>query len=60
MPDKLCPNCGLWNTENAIICDCGYNFISETIEKSITNEAEYNRILQKDGKSVLIQNLGYY
>ena len=26
MPDKKCPKCGLWNTEGAIRCDCGYFF----------------------------------
>lgn len=27
-----CPNCGLINPENALICDCGYNFKTNTVE----------------------------
>lgn len=26
MTDKKCPNCGLWSTNSAILCDCGYDF----------------------------------
>jgi hypothetical protein len=26
MSDKKCPRCGLWNTNSAINCDCGYDF----------------------------------
>jgi hypothetical protein len=26
MADKKCPNCGLWNSGSAILCDCGYDF----------------------------------
>ena len=26
MAEKRCPKCRLWNTPNAQICDCGYNF----------------------------------
>lgn len=25
MPDKKCPHCGLWNSESAPTCDCGYD-----------------------------------
>ena len=32
MPDKKCPKCKIWNSEKAIICDCGYNFITEKYE----------------------------
>jgi len=28
MTDKQCPRCGLWNSGNAIRCDCGYQFLS--------------------------------
>ena len=34
MPDKKCPQCGLWNTESAIRCDCGYDFVSNTVKES--------------------------
>jgi hypothetical protein len=30
MSDKKCPNCGVWNAEAAILCDCGYDFSTET------------------------------
>ena len=26
MSSKKCPNCGLWNVETAIQCDCCYDF----------------------------------
>ncbi len=26
MPDKRCPHCHLWNSESALVCDCGYDF----------------------------------
>lgn len=26
MPDKRCPNCGLWNSQAATLCDCGFDF----------------------------------
>ncbi len=26
MPDKRCPNCKRWNSDSALICDCGFNF----------------------------------
>ena len=31
---KTCPRCGLVNTPSAQRCDCGYDFLSNTIEKS--------------------------
>jgi hypothetical protein len=34
MADKKCPRCGLWNTESAIRCDCGYDFASNTVKES--------------------------
>jgi hypothetical protein len=32
MPDKKCPKCDLWNSEKAIICDCGYNFVKKDFD----------------------------
>ena len=26
MPDQRCPNCGLWNSGQATLCDCGFDF----------------------------------
>ena len=34
MSDKKCPRCGLWNTESAIRCDCGYDFVSNSVKES--------------------------
>lgn len=28
MADKKCPNCGLWNSGVALMCDCGFDFTS--------------------------------
>jgi len=39
VPDKKCPQCGLWSTSSAISCDCGYNF-----EKGILEEAFHEPI----------------
>ena len=33
MPDKKCPQCGLWSTSSAILCDCGYNFYTGISKK---------------------------
>lgn len=41
MADKKCPNCGLWNSEVAMICDCGYDFTSNQILAGIPQ----NRII---------------
>jgi hypothetical protein len=32
MPDKKCPNCGLWNVETALICDCSYDFSTSLVK----------------------------
>jgi hypothetical protein len=34
MPDRKCPRCGLWNSESAMRCDCGYDFVSNTVKES--------------------------
>jgi hypothetical protein len=41
MSDKQCPNCGLWNSQVAVTCDCGFNFIStESKNKKYHNYKE--------------------
>jgi hypothetical protein len=34
MHDKKCPKCGLWSTDSAIRCDCGYNFEKGVMEET--------------------------
>lgn len=36
MADKRCPNCGLWNSEKAIRCDCGYDFHAQQQSERFT------------------------
>lgn len=36
MPDKRCPHCGLWNTEAALVCDCGFDFQTLRLRKPPT------------------------
>jgi hypothetical protein len=36
------PNCGLYNMESAIRCDCGYDFPSGQITNSYLSNAEKN------------------
>lgn len=31
---KDCPKCGLVNPPSAVRCDCGYDFVSKTVEQS--------------------------
>jgi len=35
MSDKKCPQCDLWNSGNAELCDCGYNFITGNSEEYV-------------------------
>ncbi|MCJ7531161.1 MAG: hypothetical protein MUO64_09045, partial [Anaerolineales bacterium] len=37
---KKCPNCKLWNSENAMRCDCGYDFISNQMEASYVRKEQ--------------------
>jgi hypothetical protein len=46
MADKKCPKCGLWNSEKAEICDCGYNFILNQSQYSIKKEEDYRKIFE--------------
>ncbi len=45
-----CPNCGLINPDEAIFCDCGYNFkkgkLERPITKPITKREEKSKISQ--------------
>jgi hypothetical protein len=36
MTDKKCPNCNLWNTGSAMICDCGYEFFEGSQSTRLT------------------------
>ncbi len=38
-----CPKCGLINPDNALRCDCGYDFARKRMEKSYLAEAERNK-----------------
>jgi hypothetical protein len=40
MPDKRCPNCGLYNPETALRCDCGYDFPSGTMKRPYGAQGE--------------------
>jgi hypothetical protein len=40
MSSKKCPNCGLYNMESAIRCDCGYDFPSGQITESLLSNTE--------------------
>ena len=35
LADKQCPNCGLWNHQAALVCDCGFEFASGLIHGAI-------------------------
>jgi hypothetical protein len=47
MSSKQCPRCGLWNTETALRCDCGHDFITG---KFIAAK------VKKDSKPTIIQD----
>ena len=34
LPVKRCPNCHLTNPDNAMRCDCGFDFNSQTVKES--------------------------
>ena len=38
-----CPRCGLFNPDVAQRCDCGYDFESQTVEKSYVAEVRQRR-----------------
>jgi hypothetical protein len=48
MPDKQCPNCHIWNSENAEVCDCGYNFISNNYQLSPKKDEELKRVFGEE------------
>jgi len=50
-----CPNCGLINPDEAILCDCGYNFKKEKLEKPkrITNIGEKALISQVNAFNII-------
>lgn len=44
---KKCPKCGLWNAENALRCDCGYQFKTGETELS---DLDLERLNNKQAK----------
>ena len=53
MTDKKCPRCGLWSTESAMQCDCGYVF---DVIKKTGNDFEQIKLLQKIVNAQIEQN----
>jgi hypothetical protein len=51
MPDKQCPNCHIWNSENAEVCDCGYNFLNNNFQYSPQKDEELKRVFGKENIS---------
>jgi uncharacterized membrane protein YvbJ len=49
MTSKKCPICGLWNSQDAIICDCSYNF--ENINKKYSRRK--NRTIDNKISSII-------
>jgi hypothetical protein len=43
MSAKTCPKCGLFNSPEALRCDCGFDFSSGTVKSSYAAAAEANR-----------------
>jgi hypothetical protein len=39
LPDKRCPHCHLWNSETALVCDCGFDFSTGTISRTKTSDS---------------------
>jgi hypothetical protein len=38
MADKRCPRCHLWNSESALVCDCGFDFTTGTLCRNQTSD----------------------
>jgi hypothetical protein len=38
MPSQKCPSCGLYNSEAALRCDCGYDFVSGQMKASYLSD----------------------
>jgi uncharacterized RDD family membrane protein YckC len=57
-----CPACGLINPPTAQICDCGYNFETQTQGKPIDNKSSIplilDRIILPNGKEYVLAGLG--
>ena len=55
MADKKCPRCGLWNTESAMRCDCGYDFTSNTVKDSYASQPSlsFDELQQRGKKKML-------
>ena len=56
MADKKCPRCGIWSVENALRCDCGYDFVSGEVKESYLsteNDPAYLNYTESKGKGFL-------
>ena len=54
-----CPNCGLLNAATAQRCDCGFDFGSRTMERSLLSSEELQRAAE-DPNPVFIPFLGTF
>lgn len=48
MTDKKCPKCGLWNSESALRCDCGYDFESGQMKTSYLNHKQGDVVVTRE------------
>lgn len=58
MTDKKCPSCGLWNSENATLCDCGFNFSTgyNFYPKSKRNkQSKTQNIFERGGNRLILR-----
>lgn len=61
MADKKCPRCGLWNTESAMRCDCGYDFTSNTVQESYSAQPSlsFDELKQRGRKRMIFGALWF-
>ena len=45
---QRCPKCGLINPTTALVCDCGYNFITHGVDKTLAPKAKRNETKEQD------------
>ncbi len=54
MPDKSCPKCGLWNSEAALRCDCGYDFPSSSVLLPYSKDIPRARLIAKHAAEAVL------